>query len=134
MRVFKNYILEFKRRNIAILGSTGSIGTQALDVVKEHSDKFEVELLTANNNSALLIEQAIAFKPNTVVIANESKYDEVFNALDSLDIKVYAGHEAIADVVQMESIDIVLTAMVGYAGLRSTIKAIEHSRSCIIMG
>jgi 1-deoxy-D-xylulose-5-phosphate reductoisomerase len=128
LRVFKNYILEFKRRNIAILGSTGSIGTQTLDVVKEHSDKFEVELLTANNNSALLIEQAIAFKPNTVVIANESKYDEVFNALDSLDIKVYAGHEAIADVVQMESIDIVLTAMVGYAGLRSTIKAIEAGK------
>ena len=97
-------------------------------MVKEHSDKFEVELLTANNNSALLIEQAIAFKPNTVVIANESKYDEVFNALDSLDIKVYAGHEAIADVVQMESIDIVLTAMVGYAGLRSTIKAIEAGK------
>ena len=92
---------ENSKRNIAILGSTGSIGTQALEVIRANTDRFGVELLTANNNATLLIAQAIEFKPNTVVIANEDKYDEVFSALDSHDIKVYAGIEAIADVVSM---------------------------------
>ena len=119
---------ESHKRKIAILGSTGSIGTQALEVVAAHSDKFQVEVLTAQNNSGLLIEQAKKFHPNAVVIANETLYDEVFEALDSLDIKVYAGSNALSSVVQMDDIDIVLTALVGYAGLRPTIKAIESGK------
>ena len=120
--------MQAEKRNIAILGSTGSIGTQALDVIAANMDVFAVELLTAGNNADLLIQQAKKFKPNTVVIANEAKYDMVFEALDPLDIKVYAGLEAISDVVQMEGIHMVLTAMVGYAGLKSTIKAIEAGK------
>ena len=120
--------MQSEKRNIAILGSTGSIGTQALDVIAANMDIFSVELLTAGNNAELLIEQAKQFKPNTVVIANEAKYDMVFEALDPLDIKVYAGLDAIADVVQMEGVHMVLTAMVGYAGLKSTIKAIESGK------
>ena len=120
--------MQAEKRNIAILGSTGSIGTQALDVIAANMDIFAVELLTAGNNADLLIQQAKKFKPNTVVIANEAKYDMVFEALDPLDIKVYAGLEAISDVVQMEGIHMVLTAMVGYAGLKSTIKAIEAGK------
>tara|TARA_Y100001954_G_scaffold106860_1_gene116030 strand:+ start:242 stop:1399 length:1158 start_codon:yes stop_codon:yes gene_type:complete len=120
--------VQAEKRNIAILGSTGSIGTQALDVIAANMDIFAVELLTAGNNADLLIQQAKKFKPNTVVIANEAKYDMVFEALDPLDIKVYAGLEAISDVVQMEGIHMVLTAMVGYAGLKSTIKAIEAGK------
>ncbi|MBO3699030.1 1-deoxy-D-xylulose-5-phosphate reductoisomerase [Roseivirga sp. E12] len=117
------------KKHIAILGSTGSIGTQALDVIRANTDKFEVEVLTAMNNSELLIKQAIEFKPNTVVITNESLYDEVFNELDGHDIKVYAGANALNSVVQMEDIDIVLTALVGYAGLKPTISAIESGKS-----
>jgi len=120
--------MEDQKRNIAILGSTGSIGTQALDVVRSHSDKLAVEILTANNNSELLIQQAIEFKPNAVVIGNEDKYQEVFDALDPHDIQVYAGINAIADVVTFPSIHMVLTAMVGYAGLLPTIKAIESGK------
>lgn len=120
--------MEDQKRNIAILGSTGSIGTQALDVVRSHSDKLAVEILTANNNSELLIQQAIEFKPNAVVIGNEDKYQEVFDVLDPHDIQVYAGINAIADVVTFPSIHMVLTAMVGYAGLLPTIKAIESGK------
>lgn len=116
-------------KNIAILGSTGSIGTQALEVIKAHPDKFQVEVLTAQNNADLLIEQALLFKPNCVVIGNEVKYHQVFEALDSKDIKVYAGEKALSQVVQMDSIDIVLTALVGYAGLLPTIKAIESKKN-----
>ena len=116
------------KKHIAILGSTGSIGTQALDVVAAHPDLFEIEVLTAQNNANLLIEQALQFKPNVVVIANESLYDRVFDALNAHDIKVYAGHKAIADVVQMEAINIVLTSMVGYSGLIPTLKAIEAGK------
>ncbi len=112
-------------KRIAILGSTGSIGTQALEVIHQHSDKFEVEVLTAFSNATLLIEQAIAYQPNGVVIANENKYTQVRDALQHLPIKVYAGADALAQVVEMETIDMVLTAMVGYAGLLPTIKAIE---------
>lgn len=119
---------KFPKRHIAILGSTGSIGTQAVEVVKAHPDVFQVEVLTTNNNADLLIQQAIELKPNTVVICNEDRYDQVFAALDPLDIKVYAGINSIASVVQMDSIDIVLTAMVGYAGLLPTIKAIEAGK------
>lgn len=116
------------KRRIAILGSTGSIGTQALDVISTHSHLFEVEVLTAHNNSQLLINQALKFKPNTVVIGNKGLYTEVMVALEKEDIKVYAGHEAIAQVVEMESIDMVLTAMVGYAGVLPTIKAIKAKK------
>jgi 1-deoxy-D-xylulose-5-phosphate reductoisomerase len=115
-------------RQLAILGSTGSIGTQALDVVRAHPDRFGIELLTANQNAELLIAQAAEFRPNVVVIADESRYDAVFSALDPLGIKVYAGLGSIASVVQMDSIDLVLTAMVGYAGLLPTIRAIEAGK------
>lgn len=118
-----------EKKHIAILGSTGSIGTQALEVIRANQDKFVVEVLTAMNNSQLLIEQAQEFKPNAVVITNESLYDQVFDALDALDIKVYAGANALNSVVQMESIDLVLTALVGYAGLKPTISAIESGKN-----
>ncbi|MEQ8477992.1 1-deoxy-D-xylulose-5-phosphate reductoisomerase [Fulvivirga sp.] len=121
--------LERRMKNIAILGSTGSIGTQALDVIKSHQDKFEVEVLTAQNNADLLIQQAVEFKPNTVVIGNEDLYDKVFSELDGHDIKVYCGEKALASVVEMDTIDLVLTALVGYAGVRPTIKAIESGKS-----
>jgi len=117
-----------QKKGIAILGSTGSIGTQALQVIKSHPDNFQVEVLTAQNNARLLIQQAIEFKPNAVVIGNESLYDQVDEALGKHDIKVYAGEKALAQVVQMEDIHIVLTALVGYAGLLPTIKAIESGK------
>lgn len=117
------------KRHIAILGSTGSIGTQALEVIKENSDKFVVEILTAQSNADLLIQQALEFEPNLVVIGDESKYDYVKKALDPKFIKVYTGAKALADVVQNEYIDIVLTALVGYAGLIPTIKAIEAGKT-----
>ena len=112
-------------RKIAILGSTGSIGTQALDVVRQHPDHFVAHILTAGNNADLLIQQAREFQPDTVVIANEGKYEQVREALANLPIKVYTGSQAICDVVQMDSVDMVLAAMVGFAGLRPTISAIQ---------
>jgi len=117
------------KRHLAILGSTGSIGTQTLNVVSSHPDKFTVEVLTANNNAELLIEQAIDHKPNCVVIVNEQLYDQVFTALDPLNIKVYAGEKALASVVEMDSIDLVLTALVGYSGLVPTIHAINAGKT-----
>lgn len=120
---------EDKKRHIAILGSTGSIGTQALEVVDANRDQFEIEVLTANNNSELLIEQSLKYIPNAVVIGNESKYKQVFEALDPKEIKVYAGMDAIDQIVEMEEIDLVLAAMVGYAGLRSTLSAIEAGKT-----
>jgi 1-deoxy-D-xylulose-5-phosphate reductoisomerase len=116
-------------KRIAILGSTGSIGTQALEVIKTHPENFVVEVLSAQNNADLLIAQAIVFQPNVVVIANESLYDKVSAALVNQPIKVYAGNEALAQVVQMDSIDLVLTALVGYAGLKPTLKAIEARKT-----
>lgn len=121
--------MENKKKQIAILGSTGSIGTQALEVINEHPDLFEVEVLTANNNSKLLIEQAILFKPNTVVITNEEKYQEVNDALFDLGIKVFAGEKSLEEVVEGENIDIVLTALVGYSGLKPTISAIKSGKT-----
>ena len=120
---------ETAKRHIAILGSTGSIGTQALDVIGQHPDLFEVELLTANNNSRLLIEQARRFNPASVVICNEDRYEEVFEALDPLDIKVFTGIDSICDLLRSPSIDIVLTAMVGFSGLRPTIAAIRAGKA-----
>lgn len=117
-----------QQKRIAILGSTGSIGTQALEVIEANPSSFLVEVLTAQSNADLLIEQSIKFKPNCVVIGNEALYDKVFSALNALDIKVYTGAKALESVVQMDSIDIVLTSMVGYAGLLPTIKAIEAGK------
>jgi 1-deoxy-D-xylulose-5-phosphate reductoisomerase len=119
------YMQAGKKRSIAILGSTGSIGRQALEVIASNFDIFEVSLLTANDNHTLLIEQALQFKPDAVVICNEAKYLIVKEALASYPIKVYAGALAVEQAVQSDDIEIVLTAMVGFAGLRSTIKAIE---------
>ncbi len=117
------------KKKIALLGSTGSIGTQALEVISEHANLFEVEVLTANNNSTLLIEQAKKFKPNTVVVGNEEKYTKVNGALFDLGIKVFAGEKSLEDVVEGENIDVVLTALVGYAGLKPTIKAIKAGKN-----
>ena len=113
------------KRKICILGSTGSIGTQALQVIEEHSDLFEAYVLTAGNNADLLIEQARKFLPCAVVIADESKYAYVSEALSGLPIQVYAGSEALCQVVAMEPVDMVLTALVGFSGLRPTISAIK---------
>jgi len=116
------------KRRIAILGSTGSIGTQALDVVRQHPDKFEVELLTANNSSELLIRQAIEFDANNVVICNESKYAEVAEALQPKGVKVFAGMDSVCDLISSNNIDMVLTALVGFSGLRPTIAAIKAGK------
>ncbi len=117
------------KKKIAILGSTGSIGTQALDVISRHQDKFEAYVLTAGSNAALLIEQARRFLPDTVVIADEEKYDEVRVALADTDVKVFAGADALCEVVTYPSIDVVLTAMVGFAGLRPTVSAIKQGKA-----
>ncbi|MBO7318067.1 MAG: 1-deoxy-D-xylulose-5-phosphate reductoisomerase, partial [Bacteroidales bacterium] len=117
------------KKQIAILGSTGSIGTQALQVIEEHSDRYEAYVLTANNRVEELIEQARKFKPEAVVIANEAKYNQLKEALADLPIKVYAGEEALCQIVTDENIDMVLTAMVGYAGLRPTIEAIRAKKT-----
>ena len=118
-----------KKKNIAILGSTGSIGRQALDVIRANPDKFEVFALTANNNLDLLIEQACEFQPDVVAIANEKLYLQLKQALADQPIKVFAGMDAIAQLVEMELIDLVLTAMVGYAGLKPTIQAIRANKT-----
>lgn len=120
--------MEEQKRRVAILGSTGSIGTQALEVIRANANQFEVEVLTAGTNANLLIQQAVEFQPNAVVIGEESLYDKVFSALDAHHIKVYSGNKALESVVQMETIDIVLTALVGYAGLIPTVKAIEAKK------
>ena len=116
------------KRKICILGSTGSIGTQALQVIEEHGDLFEAYVLTAGNNADLLIQQARKFIPCAVVIADESKYEHVRTALSDLPIQVYAGSEALCQVVTMEPVDMVLTALVGFSGLRPTISAIKASK------
>ncbi|PBQ33970.1 1-deoxy-D-xylulose-5-phosphate reductoisomerase [Sphingobacteriaceae bacterium] len=118
-----------EKKRIAVIGSTGSIGTQALEVIKEHPDLFEAEVLVANSNSELLIKQALEFNPNAVVIADESKYAEVKAALVPHDIKVFAGAKAVEQIVEMDTIDLVLASIVGYAGLASTINAIKHKKN-----
>ena len=117
------------KRRIAILGSTGSIGRQALDVIRQHRDLFEVELLTANNSSDLLVQQAIEFDANCVVICNEDRYREVADALQPHYIKVFAGMKSVCDLVQGANIDIVLTSMVGFSGLESTIAAVRAGKT-----
>ena len=116
------------KKQIAILGSTGSIGTQALQVIEEHPDLYEAYVLTANNKVELLIQQARKFMPEAVVIANPQKYGELKEALKDLPIKVYAGEDALCQVVEAAPIDMVLTAMVGYAGLRPTMNAIKAGK------
>ena len=115
-------------KKIALLGSTGSIGQQSLEVIENNPDLFSVEVLTANNNAELLIAQAIKFMPNVVIISNESKYNRVKEALASYPIKIYAGCDAIAQVVEMGSIDTVVTAMVGYSGLLPTVRAVKAGK------
>jgi 1-deoxy-D-xylulose-5-phosphate reductoisomerase len=116
-------------KRLAILGSTGSIGTQALEVVASHPDLFQVEVLSAHSNSALLIAQSKKFNPNAVVVTDESKYQLVKDALSSLPIKVFKGHESLNEVVQWESINTVLAAIVGFAGLSSVLAAIEGGKT-----
>ena len=118
-----------EKKKIAILGSTGSIGTQALQVIEEHADLYEAYVLTANNRVELLIEQARRFMPEAVVIANEDKYEVFRDALADLPVKVYAGAEALCQIVQERPVDVVLTAMVGFAGLRPTISAIKAGKA-----
>lgn len=117
------------KKRIALLGSTGSIGTQTLEVISEQPDHFEVEVLTANSNAGLLIEQARKFRPNTVVIGDPSLVGDVKAALEPLEIKVFAGYDAISQIVTMDSIDMVVTALVGYSGLKPTMEAIRAGKS-----
>ena len=121
--------MEEKRRKIAILGSTGSIGTQALDIISRHADRFEAYVLVANNSVELLIKQAREMLPEVVVIGNKAKYDQLKDALVDLPIKVWCGAEAIEEVVKDENIDLVLTAMVGISGLKPTISAINAGKA-----
>ncbi|MGB1316953.1 MAG: 1-deoxy-D-xylulose-5-phosphate reductoisomerase, partial [Flavobacteriales bacterium] len=116
------------KRHIAILGSTGSIGTQALEVLEANPDTFVLEVLTAHGSADLLIEQALRFKPNCVVIGKEELFKKVQDALFDEGIKVFAGADSLAQVVQMDEIDVVLTALVGYAGLKPTLSAIEAGK------
>ncbi len=117
------------KKRIAILGSTGSIGSQALEVISAHPDAFEVEILAAGNNAALLIRQSILYHPNAVVIGNEDHYEMVRSALENYPVKVYCGAEALSQVIGFDSVDMVLTAMVGFSGLRPTIEAIRAGKN-----
>ena len=116
------------RKKIAILGSTGSIGTQSLEVIRQQKDFFEVEVLSSFNNVALLIKQAEEFVPNAVVVGDVNKLDFVKEALKKLPVKVYGGVDALSEIVQMDTIDVVLTALVGYAGLKPTLNAIRAGK------
>ncbi|MDQ6756901.1 MAG: 1-deoxy-D-xylulose-5-phosphate reductoisomerase [Bacteroidota bacterium] len=119
---------ETNKKRIALFGSTGSIGTQALEVISANAELFEVEILTAQNNDALLIEQALKFRPNAVVIGDEKKYDAVKSALGSTDIKVFAGENALVEVADFDTYDMMLAGIVGFAGLKPTLKAVEKSK------
>jgi 1-deoxy-D-xylulose-5-phosphate reductoisomerase len=116
------------KKRIAIFGSTGSIGTQALDVIRTHSSVLEVEILTAQTNHELLIKQALEFTPNAVVIGEESKFDLVKDALSATNIKVFAGENALEEVADFDTYDVILTAIVGFAGLRPTLKAVKKGK------
>ncbi len=123
---------DIQKKRIAILGSTGSIGTQALEVISEHPDVFEVEVLTAGNNVDLLIAQSLEYKPNVAIIENEDLYSKLEQALSKEDIQVYAGQKAIEQIVEMSSIDMILMAIVGFAALAPTLNAIEYSKQIAI--
>jgi 1-deoxy-D-xylulose-5-phosphate reductoisomerase len=116
-------------KRIAIFGSTGSIGTQALEVIAANPDKFSVEVLTAHNNDELLVQQALKFNPNMVVIADDKKYLKVKEALGTTDIKVFAGEKSLEDVAGMDVYDLMIAAIVGYAGFKPTLKAIENGKA-----
>src|SRR6266550_7494438 len=116
-------------KRLAIYGSTGSVGIQALEVIEANADKFSVEVLTAFNNHELLIKQALQFNPNVVVIGDESKYLSVKEALASTDVKVFAGEKALEEVAAMDCYDLMLAAIVGYAGLKPTLKALCHGKT-----
>ena len=118
-----------KKKKIALLGSTGSIGTQALDVIRQHPDRFDAFVLTANNNVDLLAAQARQFRPDAVVIANEEKYDRLRDLLADMPVKVYAGAQALCEVVEAAPVDMVLAAMVGFSGLRPTVSAIRAGKA-----
>jgi len=120
---------EIKKKKVAVLGSTGSIGTQTLDVIAAQQNDLELEVISAHNNADLLIEQAIKYNPNAVVIGNETHYTKVKEALTNTDVKVFAGEKALCEIVAWESIDVVLTSMVGYAGLKPTLAAIEAGKN-----
>lgn len=120
------------KKRLAILGSTGSVGTQALEVIDQHPELFSVEILSAHSNDALLIEQAGKYKPNAVVVTDETKYETVKSALSNLDIKVFSGAQALCDVVQWDTVDLVLAAIVGFAGLHSTIAALNAGKQVAI--
>ena len=117
-----------QKRRIAIFGSTGSIGTQALDVIRTHQHILEAEILTAQTNADLLIKQALEFLPNAVVIGDETKYEQVKNALSSTSIKVFAGENALEEVADFDTYDVMLTAIVGFAGLKSTLKGVKKGK------
>ncbi|HRD59079.1 MAG TPA: 1-deoxy-D-xylulose-5-phosphate reductoisomerase [Ferruginibacter sp.] len=116
------------KKRIAIFGSTGSIGTQALEVIREHPNLFEVEILTAQTNDALLLKQALEFKPNAVVIGDETKYESVKTALAGTDVKVFAGEQSLEEVANFDTYDIMLAAIVGFAGLKPTLKAVQKGK------
>jgi len=120
---------EYPIKRIAIFGSTGSIGTQALDVIASNPDKFSAEVLTAHHNDELLVEQALKFNPNVVVIGDEKKYEKVKQALSSTDVKVFCGEKALEEVASMDCYDMMLAAIVGYAGLKPTLRAIENGKA-----
>src|SRR5918993_3743336 len=115
-------------KRIALFGSTGSIGKQALEVIAAHPDKFSVEILTANNNADVLVQQALQFQPNIVVIAEEDKYSKVKEALSKTDIKVFAGEKALEEVAALDVYDLMVAAIVGYAGLKPTLNAIRAGK------
>ncbi len=117
------------KKRIAIFGSTGSIGKQALEVIAANPDKFTVEILTAHSNHELLIDQAMKFNPNAVVIVDESKYHEVKDALASTDVKVFAGEKSLEEVAAFDNYDMMLAAIVGFAGLKPTLKALEAGKA-----
>ena len=117
-----------KKKRIAILGSTGSIGTQAIEVIEKNKEHFQIEVITAQSNANLLIKQAIIYQPNTVVIGDDNFYSKVSKALENYDIKVFGGSKSISQIVEMETVDIVLVAIVGFAGLEPTINAIKAKK------
>lgn len=120
---------EETKKRIAILGSTGSIGRQALEVIRKNPDRFQAEVLTAQNNVKLLVEQTLEFQPNAIVIGNEKWYNELRNALADQPVKIFAGNKALCEIVHMDTIDVVLTAMVGISGLEPTIEAVKSGRT-----
>lgn len=120
---------EIIKKRIAIFGSTGSIGTQALEVIDAHPDLFEVEILTAHSNEKLLIEQALKYRPNAIVIGDDRKYESLKNALSSTDIKVFSGESALEEVADFDTYDMMIAAIVGFAGLKPTLKAIENGKA-----